>query len=128
METTGKQFRKRNAILAHLRQSKEHPSADDLFVMLQGEHSDISRASVYRNLALFKQQGLIISVGCVNGVERFDGRLDPHVHFACTRCGRVVDVPGMEIPKDIPLCAEESLHSRVEDAQLMLTGICEYCL
>ena len=43
MENNGKQFRKRNAILACLRQSVEHPSAEMLYQMLQKEHSDISR-------------------------------------------------------------------------------------
>lgn len=128
METTGKQFRKRNAILAHLQQSKAHPSADDLFMQLQEEHSDISRASVYRNLALFKEQGLIISLGTVNGVERFDGRVEPHIHFACNQCGRVMDVPDLEIPEHIARNAEASLRGRVESTQLMLTGICENCL
>ena len=83
MEQTGKQFRKRTAILTCLRQSKAHPSAEDIYHSLQQEHSDISLASVYRNIKLFKDEGLIISLGTVNGVERLDGRVDPHVHFAC---------------------------------------------
>ena len=56
MENTGKQFRKSNAILACLRQSEAHPSAEELYHSLQKEHSDISLASVYRNLKLFKEE------------------------------------------------------------------------
>ena len=87
MEQTGKQFRKRTAILTCLRQSKAHPSAEDIYHSLQQEHSDISLASVYRNIKLFKDEGLIISLGTVNGVERLDGCVEPHVHFACSSCG-----------------------------------------
>ena len=58
METT-KQFRKRNAILACLRGTTCHPSAEKLYQMLQQEHPDISLATVYRTLALFKSQGII---------------------------------------------------------------------
>ena len=83
METT-KQFRKRNAILACLRGTTCHPSAEKLYQMLQQEHPDISLATVYRNLALFKSQGLIASVATVDGVERFDGNIEPHVHFICS--------------------------------------------
>ena len=51
---SAKQFRKRNAILACLRASKAHPSAETLYQILQKEQPDISLATVYRNLALFK--------------------------------------------------------------------------
>ena len=101
MEQTGKQFRKRTAILTCLRQSKAHPSAEDIYHSLQQEHSDISLASVYRNIKLFKDEGLIISLGTVNGVERLDGRVDPHVHFACSACGAVLDVPEAAVPLSI---------------------------
>ena len=128
MENTGKQFRKRNAILACLRQSEAHPSAEELYHSLQKEHSDISLASVYRNLKLFKEEGLIVSLGSVNGVERLDGRVEPHVHFMCTCCGAVMDVPQVEIPEDVSFAAALSLGCRVEGTRLVLTGICKNCL
>ena len=65
MEATHKQFRKRNAILTCLRQTEAHPSAEMVHQMLREEHPDISLATVYRNLALFKNQGLIQSLGTV---------------------------------------------------------------
>lgn len=127
MENTGKQFRKRNAILTCLRSSVEHPSAEDIYESLQREHSDISRASVYRNLALFKEQGMITSLGTVNGIERFDGRTDSHAHFVCTVCGRVEDVCSA-VPAEIAAEAEQSLSCRVNCVQLMLCGICRKCI
>ncbi|EJW92052.1 Ferric-uptake regulator, partial [gut metagenome] len=72
MEPAAKQFKKRNAILQCLRQTHAHPSAEMVYDLLQQEHPDISLATVYRNLARFKSQGLIQSLGTVNGVERFD--------------------------------------------------------
>ena len=128
MENTGKQFRKRNAILACLRQSEAHPSAEDIYHSLQKEHSDISLASVYRNLKLFKEEGLIVSLGSVNGVERLDGRVEPHVHFICTCCDAVMDVPDVEVPESVSCAAEESLGCRVENTRLVMTGICKNCL
>ena len=128
MEAATKQFRKRNAILACLRQSEAHPSPEEIYHSLQKEHSDISLASVYRNLKLFKDEGLIVSLGTVNGVERLDGRVEPHVHFMCTCCGAVMDVPQVEIPEDVSFAAALSLGCRVEGTRLVLTGICKNCL
>lgn len=125
METT-KQFRKRNAILNCLRASNAHPSAESLFRTLQQEQPDISLATVYRNLALFKSQGLITSVATVNGIERFDGETQPHVHFVCTVCGAVRDLCQVEQP-DYSEYAQR-LGCRIDATQLTLTGTCRECL
>ena len=126
MEPT-KQFRKRNAILACLRGTTAHPSAETLYQMLQQENPDISLATVYRNLALFKSQGLIISVGNVNGVERFDGNTVPHVHFICTTCGAVIDLPQTAAPLSLGRAAEECTGCQVHSCQLTFTGLCRGC-
>lgn len=128
MESTQKQFRKRNAILACLRESKAHPSAEALFQTLQHTNSDISLATVYRNLALFRQQGLVVSLGTVNGIERFDGRVDPHIHFSCSCCGCVEDVDSLSSLDSTSFSAQEQLGCRVDGIQLMLTGVCKNCL
>lgn len=128
MEATGKKFRKRNAILACLRQSRAHPSAEEIYHSLQQEHSDISLASVYRNIRLFKEEGLIISLGTVDGIERLDGRVDPHVHFICNGCGAVLDVPDVDVPEDVSQSAVRSLGCRIDETRLVLTGICKNCI
>ena len=123
-----KQFRKRNAILSCLRETDTHPSAEMLHRMLQPEHPDISLATVYRNLSLFKNRGEIMSLGSVNGSERFDGNTMPHVHFICGSCDSVLDLPEMEIPQS--LCHSAAQHSggRVSACQLLFTGTCRSCL
>lgn len=127
METSGKQFRKRNAILSCLRQTQQHPSAEVLHRMLQQEHPDISLATVYRNLTLFKSQGLIQSLGTVDGVERFDGVAEPHVHFVCRVCGAVQDLPKWQAPGDLCQRAEAGAGGHVEGFRLMFTGVCRSC-
>ena len=122
-----KQFRKRNAILACLQMANTHPSAEMVYEMLQKEHPDISLATVYRNLARFKSQGLVNSVATVHGVERFDATTNPHVHFICTGCDEIVDLPQMEIPESLSAEAEASSGCRVQDCRLTFTGLCEKC-
>ena len=48
MEIGAKHFRKRDAILRCLKQSKAHPSAEDLFVQLKPQIPDLSIGTVYR--------------------------------------------------------------------------------
>ena len=127
MEKVEKNFRKRNAILTCLRQTTEHPSAEWVYAKLKSEYPDISLGTVYRNLARFKEQGEIISVGTVNGVERFDGNTAPHVHFVCNRCTAVLDLPEIVVPEALSHTAEQSVGGRVEACQLTFYGECTQC-
>ena len=128
MELSTKQFRKRNAILECLKNTHAHPSAEALFQMLQKEHPDISLATVYRNLTLFKKQGLIQSLGTVNGIERFDGNTQPHVHFVCGSCDSVLDLPELDPPESLCSEAAKATGGEVTGCQLMFTGTCQACL
>ena len=123
-----KQFKKRNAILSCLRQTDLHPSAEMVYEMLQAEHPDISLATVYRNLSLFKNQGLITGVATVRGVERFDATTDPHVHFICSGCDAVIDLPQMEVPQTLCDSAAQSSGCQVDACRLTFTGTCRACL
>ena len=127
MEAAAKQFKKRNAILACLQRTHCHPSAEMVYEMLKPEHPDISLATVYRNLARFKSQGLVSSVATVHGVERFDAITAPHVHFICCSCDAVMDLPQMEIPQSLSMEAEETSGCSVQNCRLTFTGLCERC-
>ena len=122
-----KQFKKRNAILSCLQQTKLHPTAEMVHEMLQETHPDISLATVYRNLSLFKNQGLIMSLGTVNGKERFDANTAPHVHFICTDCDGVIDLPEMDVPQVLNSQAENCCGGLVTGCQLTFTGLCSDC-
>ena len=127
MEAAAKQFKKRNAILTCLQNSRSHPSAEMVYEMLQQEYPDISLATVYRNLARFRNQGLISCVATVRGVERFDAVTEPHVHFICRNCDAVLDLPRMEIPQSLRVEAEKTSGCHVQDCHLTFTGLCGKC-
>jgi len=127
MDQQGKHFRKRDAILTCLRGTTSHPSADWIYDRLRAEHSDISLATVYRNLSMFKKQGVIASLGTVNGVERFDGNTDPHVHFVCTGCGAISDLMDIQVPQSLCVQASNLSGGRVCGCQLSFSGMCREC-
>ena len=128
MEPSTKRFRKRDAILTYLRSTDQHPSAETIYAALKQEIPDLSLGTVYRNISLFKQQGLIISVGSVDGVERYDGNVDPHVHFVCTGCGTVTDLHGMQIPDELNTAAAEEANAIVDQCHLTFHGRCRTCV
>ena len=127
MAQNQKHFRKRDAILDYLRQSKAHPSAETIFTDLKPQIPDLAMGTVYRNLTLFKQKGLVSSVATVSGVERFDANTAPHVHFICTDCDAVIDLHKMQVPESLKAIAEACCGGSVSGCQLSFTGLCQNC-
>ena len=127
MERKTKHFRKRDAILTCVRETTVHPSADWVYARLKPDISDLSLGTVYRNLSLFKEQGLITSLGTVKGVERFDGNTDPHVHFICNGCGSVLDLMQVELPQALTAAATTACGGQIQSCQLTFTGLCSDC-
>ena len=125
---TTKHFRKRDAILDYLRQSKAHPSAETIYTDLKQQIPDLAMGTVYRNLTLFKEQGLVSSVATVKGVERFDGNTTPHVHFICDGCDAVIDLENMQIPDTLNQSAAQCSGGQVAVCQLSFTGTCRTCI
>ena len=122
-----KHFRKRDAILSCVKATDVHPSADWVHAQIRREYPDISLATVYRNLSLFKQQGLISSLGTVSGVERFDGNTEPHVHFICRSCDSVIDLPQLAVPQSLTAEAAAQTGGQIDLCHLSFTGICHRC-
>ena len=127
MEPKAKHFRKRDAVLTCLRGTDIHPSAEWVYSQLKTDYPDISLCTVYRNLAYFKDQGTIVSLGTVKGVERFDGNTTPHVHFICTSCGRILDLMQLNVPEELSDAASRYSGGRAESCQLTFTGLCGNC-
>ena len=128
MEISSKHFRKRDAILAYLRSTDQHPSAETVYAALKTKIPDLSLGTVYRNISLFKQQGLIVSLGSVDGVERYDGNIDPHVHFVCQGCGTVSDLHALHVPEELNNAAARELDAAVDHCHLTFFGRCRSCV
>lgn len=120
-----KHSRKRNAILDCIRSTNTHPTADWIYAQLKPGIPDLSLGTVYRNLATFKAEGVIASVGTVGGMERYDRCVEPHPHFICTHCGAVLDVEGIEAPQEL---AAKVQCGSVRDCVLTFYGICNQCV
>ncbi len=119
-----KHSKKRDAILRCVRSTATHPTADWVYAQLKPQIPDLSLGTVYRNLAMFKQEGLINSVGVVDGMERFDWNCTPHVHFICSHCHAVIDVENIDLPEHL---IGQVRCGSVRGCALTFVGICKNC-
>ena len=128
MERVRKHSRKRDAILDCIRGTKCHPTADWVYQQLKPEIPDLSLGTVYRNIAMFKEEGVIQSIGVVNGLERFDYNTEPHTHFICTECHQVLDLEEIDLPQDVIHQAENCFGGKIDNFQLQFSGQCAGCV
>ena len=119
-----KRSKKREAIYECVRATKTHPTAEWVYGQLKPSIPDLSLGTVYRNLAMFRQEGKLISVGTVDGMERYDANTTPHAHFVCTHCNAVIDV---DVPLPEELIASVDCGS-VHHCELNFFGVCHSCV
>lgn len=118
--------KKRDAILELMRGTKTHPSADWIYQNIREQYPDMSLGTVYRNLNQLREEGVVKSVGVVDGQERFDAFTHPHSHFVCNHCSSVIDLPNCVSQEVISSLSEE--YGFVEQSsELHVYGLCAGC-
>ena len=122
---THKHSKKRDAILECVRSTGSHPSAEWVYAQLKPKIPDLSLGTVYRNLSMFKEEGIIASLGIVKGMERFERNPEPHTHFICNRCSAVIDVEDLDPPTHL---GQSVTCGSVDQCILTFTGTCQQCL
>ena len=123
-----KYSRQREAILNKIRSTTTHPTADWIFQELRDEWPRLSLGTVYRNLMLFKDEGSIISVGNVDGQERFDGNVAPHGHFVCQQCMAVIDIDVLGNQAELVIDPDNLQGCEVERMSITAYGTCYSCV
>jgi Fur family ferric uptake transcriptional regulator len=117
----------RRLILSIMQEAEKHLDAKELYLRAIERDSSISLATVYRNLHLFKKQGLINErhlgqARCYYEIKR----LGEHQHLVCESCGQVIE---FESPLIRKLVAEVQRRNgfSVTNVELYLEGYCHKC-
>lgn len=116
----------RHAILSFLMDTHSHPTADDIYKALSPTYPSMSVATIYNNLRLFVEAGLIRELTYGDDSSRFDADLSDHYHAICKCCGTIVD---FEHPPllDVERVASASTGFTVEGHRMEIYGLCQKC-
>lgn len=102
----------------------KHPTAQDVFLEVRKQQPHIAIGTVYRNLNLLCDDGIIMRIAVNGAPDRYDDNPQFHDHIVCKRCGRVRDVQ-LETAFDV---FSQAAGSRVIGYDLLLYEICEECM
>ncbi len=116
----------RQIILEELAKVKTHPTASELYDMVRKRLPRIGLGTVYRNLELMAENGMILKLEVGGTQKRFDATTDTHYHIRCSGCGRVddIDTPVMD---DLVKEAAASSSYLVQGHHVEFTGVCPSC-
>jgi len=114
-------------ILDVLRESDDHLDAEAVHGKAKRRAPDISLATVYRTLTLLEELGLVEEHRLGEGHGHYEAVQDePHYHFTCRRCGKVLEFDTPLVSRIARELAErEGL--RVTKAHLHFLGYCQHC-
>jgi Fe2+ or Zn2+ uptake regulation protein len=83
----------RVAVAEYVLETKDHPSADQVWERVRTRMPVLSRATVYNTLNLFVEKGLLRQLVLAEGKVVFDPKIEAHHHFIDDTSGSIHDVP-----------------------------------
>jgi Fe2+ or Zn2+ uptake regulation protein len=115
----------REIIIDELKRCRTHPTADDLYERVRRKLPRISLATVYRNLEILSEAGIIRKIEISGRQKRFDWELSAHDHIYCVQCHRVdnVDLDTQEVQ----LTPQDSKGYKVAGCRIEFFGLCPSC-
>ena len=117
----------RQVILEELRKVKSHPTANEVYDMVRKRLPRIGLGTVYRNLELLAEKGIIKKLEVGGEQKRFDGDTSPHYHIRCVECNRVEDIfieRSNELEKSAATCCDY----KILDHHVQFSGVCSHCM
>lgn len=102
-----------------------HLNIDMLYSEVKREHPNVSLATVYKNIAIMTDNGLLDEVKVPESKNVYEVKKEQHHHMRCIRCGRIDDV---SLPlEDVTRQMEMTTGYRVMRSETVASGICPAC-
>lgn len=107
--------------------SAGHPSASQLYEKIRLQFPTMSRATVYKTLALLKEMNQVLEIN-FHDDSHYDGnRPQPHPHLVCIQCNKIIDGE-VSLDQQSLRSLEQASGYRVLRPQITLYGLCPACI
>jgi len=104
-----------------------HISIDDIYAQVIKVHPSLSLATVYKNIILMVEKGILIEVPITGQKSKYEIKKANHIHLICTKCTKVEDRPHTkEIDEAFEDMSQEN-HFELTKQQINLYGVCSEC-
>jgi len=121
-----RETKQREAILRVLRNTRSHPTADQIYDEVRREIPNISKGTVYRNLQVLQEDGVISELNLNGTLSRYEAKRESHYHFRCEKCGRIFDLDD-PVDKGLDERVSKKTGFTVSHHQTEFHGLCKDC-
>ena len=83
---------KQKQIIYDALKTLDHPTATEVYGYVHTLYPSVSRATVFRVLGGFAENGRALELRAAGSEVRYDYNIMPHYHARCNCCGKVADV------------------------------------
>ena len=118
--------KQREVVLDALTQNVIHPTAENLYAIIQKDYPEVSKATLYRNLSQLADAGIIKKIDGLESSAHYDHNTHLHYHFICEKCGRVYDVSS-NVASDVVCKTEKETGFKITNHELVFRGLCKDC-
>lgn len=128
MTMTRRNSRQRTLVYQAVKDSHSHPSAEEVYLLVRQQLPDISLGTVYRNLNLLVEMGLLHRVCTGAGADRFDAVITAHPHLICSSCKGVFDL-ACQVERETEQLRQafERSGTTIDELQVQAWGVCDRC-
>lgn len=116
--------RQRELILKKVNAMDNHPTAEEIYEAAGKESPGLSLGTVYRNLNMLADAGMVRRVSIPGKADRFDHTLRQHSHRYCMSCGCVEDVA---LDDEAIMGIVKQGDETTVDYSLVVFGTCDAC-
>ena len=106
--------------------SHDHPTAHSVFERARKQMPSISLGTVYRNLQLLVEQGVVLERKTSRGSARYEARRQRHYHVCCVECGALEDL-AVPYQEALDRRVERMVHYQLQEHRMEFYGICPQC-
>lgn len=116
-------------VLSCVMRYDEHFDAEGLYLRLRAEGSKVSRATVYKTLALLHECGLVSRFLFAPGdFAQYEKTIDRprHDHMVCSKCGQIIEFPNGAVRYLVKqICQHHDFEENYHTLQIF--GVCSDC-
>ncbi len=116
----------RKAVLEALGESRGHPSAEDVYLVVKQKNPKVALGTVYQALSVLEEIGVIGAKHWSESPTRYDLNVRPHLDIRCLNCGEISEVPGVD-SGDLEDQIRASTPYEVTRSTVVIEGICPAC-
>ena len=106
--------------------SREHPSAQQVYNEVKKIHPTVSLATVYKTMKVLRDLNLVQELNFPRGQARFDSYMNPHINLICLSCGNITDLDDTTM-QEITNKVAAATKFKPKGQRIDVYGICQKC-